>query len=201
MKKLRLSIFLGLILAIIFSSVNSFFKECENIREDTLRLHIMANSNSKEDQELKLQVRDEILRKKGSFLKNIKTLEGAKQNVEESLAEIEQIAKEVIEKNGKDYSVSASLSKSYFTTRVYENFTLPAGVYSALKVTIGTGEGKNWWCVLYPPLCLPASMKKEDLSDFLSEDEIHLIESKKGCEYKFLLVEIFEKIKADYLTK
>lgn len=201
MKKLKLAIFLGLILAVAFSSVNSFFKECENIRRDTLRLHIMANSDSKEDQELKLEVRNEILKQKGESLKEIKSLDKAQERVKESLSEIEEIAKKVVREKGKDYPVSATLDKSYFTTRYYENFTLPAGNYNALKVTIGSGEGKNWWCVLYPPLCLPASMKDEELSEFLSEGEIELIRSENKTEYKFLLVEIFEKIKSNYLTK
>lgn len=201
MKKLKLAIFLGLILTVAFSSVNSFFKECENIRRDTLRLHIMANSDSKEDQELKLEVRNEILKQKGESLKEIKSLDKAQERVKESLSEIEEIAKKVVREKGKDYPVSATLDKSYFTTRYYENFTLPAGNYNALKVTIGSGEGKNWWCVLYPPLCLPASMKDEELSEFLSEGEIELIRSENKTEYKFLLVEIFEKIKSNYLTK
>ena len=96
---------------------------------------------------------------------------------------------------GFDYDVKISLSNEYFTTKTYETVTLPAGKYLALRVVIGSGEGHNWWCVMFPPMCVPAADKKDEIENVFSEKEIKLVESKPKYEPRFKVVEIYEQLK------
>ena len=134
------------------------------IYDKVLRLHVLANSDSTEDQALKLKVRDSILeysRTLGEF-EDVKSAE-AKYSAE--MDNIRDIAKAVIEKEGYSYPVEVSLGYEYYPTRVYEDVSLPAGEYLSLRVMIGGAEGENWWCVLYPPLCISAASSSEELLD------------------------------------
>lgn len=195
MKKFRIAVLVGLIFSIILSSVSVFADTCDDIRHDVLRLHILANSNSKEDQALKLQVRDKILELDGEIFSNPTDLEDAKKIVESQLEIIKKIAEDEIEAKGYHYKVTAELKNMYFSTREYEKFTLPAGNYDALRVTIGSGEGRNWWCVLYPPLCIPAATSNFELDDILNNEQTDVIKNKSKYKFKFATVEIYEKIK------
>ena len=126
----------------------------EQIYEDVLRLHVLANSDSEEDQALKLAVRDEILSVYGTALSKTGNKEEATSVAVSLLPEIEKTAAAKINALGYNYPVRVSLDTEYYTTRVYGDLTLPAGEYLSLRVVIGEGAGQNWWCVLYPPLCL-----------------------------------------------
>lgn len=197
-KKFELTVILTLIFAILFN-LFSFGVSCAKIKKDILRLHILANSDSAEDQSLKLAIRDELLSRGYDIFNGAQNLAQAKQKVEKNITVIEQIAEAKARELGFDYEIKAELCRSFFETRHYDNFTLPAGEYEALRITIGSGQGHNWWCVMFPQLCIAASDDIQSL-DSLSEDEKELILSNPNCEVRFKCVEIYEKIKK-YLQK
>ena len=194
MKRTEFAVLIGLIISIIITSVSAFAADCESIRRDTLRLHILANSDSSADQELKLKVRDAILEKSPTLFEGSMSLEDAIASAEASLEEIKATAEEEIFANGYNYSVKVYLCDMYFETREYEEFTLPAGNYKALRIEIGKAEGKNWWCVLFPALCIPASQDSAELEDVYSESEISAVTQPK-YKAKFAIVELFERLK------
>ena len=192
-RKIHLSICFGLVCAIMLS-MSHFSAACDDLRQNVLRLHIIANSDSDDDQQLKLKIRDEILAKTDGLFLEANDLENAKATVCENLSEFEKIANEVIKENGFSYSACARLGKSEFDTRYYEDFTLPAGEYQSLIVTLGEGEGKNWWCVVYPTVCIPAAVKGE-LEDSVSNESAQIAKGGKRFIMRFKTVEIYEKIK------
>ncbi len=192
-KKIELALIAGLLISIIFN-VFSFAFSCKNVEKDVLRLHILANSDSPFDQRLKIKVRDEILKSGYDVFCGNENLEQAKRKIAQNLDVIREIAQRTIEKNGCRYPVKIEFENTFFETRHYNNFTLPAGEYEALKVVIGRGEGHNWWCVMFPPMCLSASDDIDDLKS-LSEEEKKLILSDPDYEVRFKCVEIYEKIK------
>ncbi len=123
------------------------------IYEDTLRLHILANSDSREDQDAKIGVRDLILDKFGGRLEGAEAISSALMITESMLTDIEILAEDFLKNAGIDYGVDASIKKEWYETRDYGNFTLPRGYYSSLVITLGDGEGQNWWCIMFPPMC------------------------------------------------
>lgn len=193
---LEVSCFIALFLAIVTGSgLSSLEKECNGIKNEVFRLHVIANSDSEKDQSLKLSVRDAILKKSEEVFSSCRTKAEAQKAAQENLPLFLKTAKETIEKNGFDYSVGISLGKSRFPTKTYSSVTLPAGEYDALRVVIGNGKGKNWWCVMFPPLCLPAACGEEKLSDVLSDGELELVKGEPKYEIRFWLVEKFEEFK------
>lgn len=195
-KKLRISVCVGLVVAIIFS-VCSFAKTSDRIRADVLRLHVIANSDSSVDQNLKLRVRDFVLNEGREIFDGSVDVENAVEKIEPCLAELEASAQNFVKSQGFDYAVKITLSREYFTTRTYENVTLPAGKYLALRVVIGSGEGHNWWCVMFPPMCLPAANETDVIENTFSEDEIKLVERNPKYEPRFKILEIYEAIKEE----
>ena len=195
MKKLHLAVIVGLILSIVASSFGVFASDCANIRNDVFRLHILANSDSAQDQELKLKVRDKILSLEDELFKDAINLEDAKEIASNQLEMIKEIAETEIRAQGYNYEVTVELENIYFTTREYETFTLPAGNYDALRIKIGSGTGKNWWCVLYPPLCIPAATSSAEFDDLLTKNQVEIVENKEKYKFKFAVVEIYENLK------
>ena len=193
-KKIKISICVSMIVAIIFS-ICSFAKTSEQIRSDVLRLHVIANSDSNVDQNLKIRLRDFLLEEGKSIFDGSVNVENAVKKIEPQIHALEKSAKEFIRASGFDYDVKISLSREYFTTRTYETVTLPAGKYLALRVVIGSGEGHNWWCVMFPPMCVPAADKKDEIENIFTEDEIKLVESSPKYEIRFKVVEICEGLK------
>lgn len=193
-KKIKISITVGIVVAILFS-ICSFAKTSEEIRSDVLRLHVIANSDTSVDQNLKLRLRDYILQEGKDIFNGSVNVENAVEKIEPVLPELEKSAKAFVNQAGFDYDVKISLSNEYFTTRTYETVTLPAGKYLALRVVIGSGEGHNWWCVMFPPMCVPAADKKDEIENVFSEKEIKLVESKPKYEPRFKVVEIYEQLK------
>lgn len=191
--RLTVSMAIGLTIAVAVSSFSTFARDCEGIRESVLRLHILANSDSDTDQALKLAVRDRILQLDAELFGNASNLSEAEDAARQALSEIEETAAAEIARQGYDYPVHAEVQNMYFNTREYDTFTLPAGYYDAVRVTIGEGKGRNWWCVLYPPLCLPAAESKTELSDVLTPDQAELVNGK--YEFKFAAVELYESFK------
>lgn len=170
-----------------------------NIYEDTIRLHILANSDSKEDQALKITVRDGLLLEYGERLRSAGSFEGAAQLAEGLLSEIESFAEELINAEGYDYSVTAILSEEWYETRDYDGFSLPCGIYTSLRILIGEGKGKNWWCVMYPPLCTELACEDapadDGFIDYTKEELILISGSKYNLKFKILedLSRVFSK--------
>ena len=191
MKKINIAISLALIFTVClsFARVDAL---CQDIRDNVFRLHIRANSNTEADQNLKLEVRDAILKAEGENFGMCEDLNSAISYAEENIEKFEEIAKNVIKSRGYDYDVYISVGDSYFENREYENFTLPAGVYKSLNINIGSGEGKNWWCVMFPAVCIGAS---SDLSTSVCRESNQLAYSQDKYIVKFKTVEIYEDIK------
>ena len=166
------------------------------IYNDTFRLHILANSDSKDDQELKIKIRDKLLIKYGDILSDCLDMEHAESLCQSLLPEINDECEEWIRELGYDYSVRCELSREWYETRDYENFSLPQGFYTSLRIIIGEGSGKNWWCVMYPPLCLSLATEDAPGDDTIinyTKEEIHLIE-KNGYNIKFKSLELISKL-------
>lgn len=194
MKKTEIAILAGLIISIILTNFSVFSDNCNHLRQDVLRLHIIANSDKDCDQNLKLKIRDKILEYSPELFSESQNIDEAKKNASEKLEQIEKITENEIKAEGFNYTVKAKLCKSYFETRQYDDFTLPAGNYDALKIEIGKAEGKNWWCVLFPALCIPAAQSDKALETALSQGEIDTVKTPK-YQAKFKIVELFEKLK------
>lgn len=166
------------------------------IYEDTIRLHILANSDSGEDQALKIRLRDRLLVKYSSLLRYGGTIDEAKEKINELLPLIEKDLAEWIREYGYDYPVTAVISEEWYETREYESFTLPAGYYTSLRVIIGEGEGQNWWCVMYPPMCLDMACESAPADDGIvnyTKEEISLIQTGK-YSIKFKILEELSRV-------
>lgn len=151
-----LALTIGIVVFTAFGAFRTFSASCDEVRGEVLRLHIPANSDSDEDQAIKLRLRDELLARFGDELSGCGDLASASDRVSELLPEIERFSNDFLRENGFSYGATAQLVEMYFTTREYDRLILPAGRYTALRVTLGSGSGKNWWCVIFPQLCLPA---------------------------------------------
>lgn len=200
--KFNLALVIAVILSLVTSQFTAFAADCNVIRNNTLRLHILANSNSSQDQQLKLMVRDKILEASGELFSATNDIDAAKRQATENSDKIKAIAQDVITENGYDYNVEVTICNDYFNTREYDSFTLPAGNYDAVRVTIGEASGKNWWCVLYPTLCIPAAGNaKENQLEELTDEQRDIIENSGKYEIKFASVELFQKIKNFFQNK
>ena len=189
MKKIELALAAGLVLSIFLTSFTSFARECDEIRSASLRLHILANSDGEDDQELKLKVRDRILEQSPELFAPARSKAQAKDMAELKLAQIEDAARDEIQRGGYDYPVKAKLVNMYFNTVGYDGFRMPAGRYDAVRVTIGDARGQNWWCVLFPPLCIPAATEKLPI-----EEQIERLHEQPRYEPKLAALEFFHKI-------
>lgn len=132
-------------------------RDYETVHNELIRLHVVANSDSPEDQAVKLKVRDAVIESLEEDLQKIGDVEAARTYLREKLPYIQQVANDTLEMAGFSPDAAVSLCREAFDTRYYDTFTLPAGVYEALRITIGEGNGRNWWCVTFPGLCLPVT--------------------------------------------
>lgn len=155
LKRWELALMVGVLVCLTAGSWLG--QEQAELADSVIRLHIIANSDSQEDQALKLAVRDRVLAQAEELYPQGATLEEARAALEGHLNQLAAAGRAVVEEQGYDYPVTAQLTDCWFPTKEYENFALPAGNYTALRVTIGEGEGQNWWCVAFPPLCLGAA--------------------------------------------
>ncbi|MBR4909767.1 MAG: stage II sporulation protein R [Clostridia bacterium] len=196
-KRLRKNIELGVLFGLICAIAVSFFgfeRRMDELREGVLRLHILANSDSEEDQQLKLKVRDRILETAAPYLENADSIEAAIAAVNRNMDEIILAANAVIKEEGFSYTATAAIEKNFFENREYDDFTLPAGEYNSLTVRIGAAGGHNWWCVVFPGVCLP-SAKKSGLEKAVSAESADIAKNASRYKICFKTVEIFEKIK------
>lgn len=211
-KKLLLGLVVLLGILAIGSIASAYYsqKVTKGISESILRLHVVANSDSEEDQSLKRQIRDDILVYMKENMVKDSTLKESLSFINEHIPDIEKIAMDEINQKGMSYGVKAFLGDFDFPTKVYGDIALPSGNYQALRVVLGNGSGANWWCVLFPPLCfvdathgtVPDTMKN-DLKNVLTEDEYALITTADSEEdipikLKFKLVEFFEDGKIQF---
>ena len=190
---LKTAAWLAMGLCVLFSLL-SFETTADSVRGSVLRLHVIANSDSAADQALKLRVRDALL-KKSKALAAAKTKQQAEQTLRKQLPLFQQTARQVVRSQGYTYDVRVSLEHTAFPTRTYGSYTLPAGSYDALRVVIGSGRGKNWWCVMFPPLCLPAACGGAAPEDVLSGEALCLMQQEPRYEVRFWLLEQWEKVK------
>ena len=158
------------------------------IYSDTLRLHILAASDSDEDQALKLRVRDGILAEYSAQLSEVTDLEDARATLEARLSDIVATAERIVAEAGYDYTVTASLGEEWYDTRDYGEMSLPRGVYTSLIIRIGKGQGRNWWCVMYPPMCLDLATDapSDDWTSGYTGEELSLISGKYRVKFKLL---------------
>ncbi len=194
------AVLVGFVIALLFffTGFTAFAAQCEQIPNEVFRLHVLANSDSEEDQALKLKVRDRLLAETGALFGSCMTKIEAMDTAKGNLALLQQAAQDVIEKEGYFYPVTIEVDNIFFENRQYDEITMPAGQYDALKVSIGKGEGKNWWCVLFPAMCLPVAQKYDgmlQLEDVLSDQQMQAVEGNQ-YEIKFKSVEIYETIKS-----
>ncbi len=190
---------IAFVLSVIYSFI-PFEAGCVNISNEVFRLHIPANSDSAEDQALKLKVRDRVLRESEKLFSEAGSKREAERAVADNLQLLADCAADEIAGNGYAYPVKAELCRMYFPTRKYDAFTLPAGCYDSLRITIGEGKGHNWWCVMYPSICLSAASDQDERAkEALSDGEYKIVKD-QNIEYKFKLVEIIEQIK-DFFGK
>ncbi len=168
----------------------------DSISSKLIRLHIPANSDSSSDQRIKLEVRDAVCAFLDEKLALASDVNDAEKIITDNITEIEKAANSVLTENHVGYSAKALLCREYFDTRVYDAFTLPAGRYNALKITLGTGNGHNWWCVAFPPICAAAAHGEDISALYFTGNELSLIENDgENIEFRFKLFEITSKIK------
>lgn len=211
--KIRLSILILSLIVIISTMtvlINGEVKKISTASEDyknkLIRFHVIANSDSEEDQNLKLKVRDAVIDYLQPKLAASNSIEESEKIIISEYDELENISKNIIQENGYDYDVKVGIDYSQFPTKQYSNVVLPAGEYKALRIVIGEGSGKNWWCVMFPPLCFVDEEKglidketDEKLREVLTEEEYNLIaqNNKKQVnrvQVKFKIVEILQNI-------
>lgn len=178
-----------------------FWLDCEQneLAEKMLRLHVLANSDSEEDQTLKLQVRDQVLMVVESWLDTKPNVTAVEDTLREKSPELQRQAEAVVRAAGYEYPVKVSVENVWFPTRQYDGFAIPAGRYEALRVVIGEGKGHNWWCVVFPPLCLAPTtetMTQAAEESGLSEQDVMLIlEDDDEYVIKFKAIELWEELK------
>ncbi len=206
MKKLLSIILILAFLLFIYSSICAF-SYAQNVSTDiansVFRLHVIANSDSKEDQNLKYKVRDSLLNYMNQICKDCSSKDEAIKIVEENKDTFKEIALNTIRENGFSYNVNINIGNFEFPTKSYGDISLPAGNYDALRVEIGEAKGQNWWCVMFPPLCfvdissgVVPDESKEVLSDNLSDEEYALVSdnSDSSIHFKFKLLEFFNNV-------
>ena len=185
---------------IIVSAFSYASAVSNNIADSVFRLHVIANSDSTEDQTLKFIVRDNLINYMNSLTKDITSKEAAIQIAKDHEQDFYRIAKQTISEQGYDYDVKVEIGNSYFPTKNYGDISLPAGYYDALKVEIGSASGQNWWCVMFPPLCfvdmstgIVPDESKNTIRENLPNEEYALISdtSNNNINFKFKLLEFW----------
>lgn len=196
----RISFIVALAFAMVFTTlmvhncgeVLAYSATQKSLAQEVLRFHVLANSDSRQDQELKLMVKDAVVEYMQLNLANETDVLHTKVWVENHLKELESISLEVIKEQGYNYTVEAQIMEIDFPTKVYGDVTFPAGIYEALRINIGEAQGENWWCCLYPQLCfidatcaVVSEEGKEELETVLTEDEYEMITTKSEFKFKW----------------
>lgn len=178
-------------------------RDHRQLEEKLIRLHVVANSDSREDQALKLRVRDGIIASLQSDLQKAASMDEARAYLQRSLPKLEQLANEILSAAGSSQQAAVSLGRETFGRRDYDTFSLPAGVYESLRVTIGKGAGKNWWCVAFPALCLPATaqgFQEAAVEAGLSENLTQTL-SGEDCQIRFYFLDLLGKLENHFFSE
>jgi len=186
-------VILTTVISVLFLPVNG---ESE-IYDGTIRLHVVANSDTQADQTLKLDIRDEVLTDVSGYLTDCNTKYEAEQILVKNQQRIAETASRVVAENGYDYDVSVVMGEEYYPTREYEGVSLPAGTYYSVRVNVGEAEGQNWWCVLFPPLCVGSATAKEELAAAgFTPNQIRVLTETDNPRYvlKFKVLEFLGKL-------
>lgn len=199
MKRWEAALLIGVFCALLFTSFFQTAETVTDLQQHVLRMHILANSDSEADQALKYQVRDALLAESESLFgtdapESREQLEAA---AAAHLSEMETIAQRVIQENGYAYPVQAELVTMEFTECTYEDLTMPAGTYEAVRITIGNAAGKNWWCVMYPPLCIPVAeevaVEDAQAESYFTKEEQDVLYHPERYRVKLKVVEWVKK--------
>lgn len=197
-KTAELALLVGMAVSVFCAGFTDFSESYEDITGTVFRLHILANSDSDADQSLKLKVRDAVLSETGYIFEGSASAEEAAAAAESRLGEIKSTAERVIRESGYDYAVKCEITDMDFDTRVYDSITMPAGHYKALRITIGEAAGKNWWCVMFPPLCLPAVTDIDealaDCGGVFTAEELDMLQNPENYECRFYILELLQKL-------
>lgn len=174
-------------------------REQTEVSDSVLRLHVLANSDRAEDQALKLKVRDAVLQEAKAILPESSSVREAEKVLGKNLERLAAAGAAVVAEEGYDYPVSAGLEDIWFPTKEYEDFALPAGEYRALRIVIGEGDGQNWWCVVFPPLCLASvaeTVGETAMEAGMTEQQVALLTGEsEGYVVKFKALELWDKLK------
>ena len=188
-----------MILALIAGAfyLGSVYADKVELQSQVLRLHVVANSDNAEDQAVKLKVRDALIAELSPLLEQVDSKEEAQALIGDMLTRLEEVANEVLESSGFSQQAKVTLDRENFDTRVYDTFSLPAGIYDSLRVTIGEGEGQNWWCVVFPSLCVPAATEQvEDVAvgAGFSDNLSGAITGKQEYQVRFFLLDFLGQV-------
>lgn len=199
---IQAALLIGIVVSVFCEGICAFAESKKCITEDVFRLHVIANSDSDEDQALKLRIRNAVLESGADIFGDANSAAEAKKLSEENLRLFEAAAAAEIAAAGYDYPVSCEVGTVHFDKRIYGSAELPEGDYSALRVIIGEGKGKNWWCVMFPALCLPAVTNTDEVLSLAAEngvitaEELELIQDPENYEVKFYFAELWEKLRS-----
>ncbi len=197
LKKWEVALLTGFAVALLMGAYLD--REQAALADSVIRLHVIANSDSRADQELKYQVRDRILTEAAALYQPGDDLQQVRKSMEDNLTLLAQAGREVVEEQGYDYPVSAKLERTWFPTKKYVDFALPAGNYTALRIVVGEGKGENWWCVAFPPLCLGSVSETVDeaaAAGNFTPEQVSLITGESGgYVVKFKAIELWEEFK------
>ena len=177
----------------LLSACVRFSAQCSEISDKVLRLHILANSDSEAVQRIKLSLRDKLLENSEELLGYPASKSDAIYCAEKNIGKIERFCNDRLKEMGCNYSANCEITNMYFNTRTYESGTMPAGFYDALRIAIGSGEGKNWWCVLFPPICLSGAVEEKEV---FTDEEEEILDNAEEYELRFKVVEVYDYIKS-----
>ncbi|MDR0918665.1 MAG: stage II sporulation protein R [Oscillospiraceae bacterium] len=192
--KIDIALLIGLIITLALSDFTAFKENYDDLQNDVLRMHILANSDSEQDQSVKLKVRDALLKASDELFEGCNTQEELLSKAKTAKAKITEIANKVLKENGFDYTATVEVVNMHFDDRVYEDITMPAGEYEALRITLGEASGHNWWCVMYPPLCLPYAFGENEMDiQYFTAEEVDILKKPQKYHAKFKFLEILRK--------
>ena len=198
LKRWEIALFAGVCIALL--SGMYLDREQSALADSVIRLHVLANSDEQADQQLKLLVRDRVLAEAEGLYQPGDDVQAAYGRLEEALPRLAQAGQQVVKEEGYDYPVTAELTRSWFPTKHYTDVSLPAGNYTALRIVIGEGSGQNWWCVVFPPLCLGSVSEQVDeaaQAGLFTDGQVSLITGESGgYVVKFKAIELWEQLKS-----
>lgn len=197
LKRWETALMVGVAVALLTGALLE--REHRQLAREVIRLHVIANSDSGQDQELKLRVRDRVLARVSELCGTEENMDAALDRLEGQLGELERVGRQAVREQGRDDPVRVSLGPAHFPTKRYEGFALPAGEYTALRVVIGEGRGQNWWCVAFPPLCLGSGvecLEQAAQAGYFSADQLALVTGEdEGYVIKFKALELWDRVK------